>query len=65
MPKKADIIAALEKCMSETGCDGCPYDGRCAESGNALDRDVLELLKAPTTHLAYCPNCGAAVEVEG
>lgn len=65
MPKKADIIAALEKCMSETGCEGCPYDGRCAEVSNALDRDILTLLNTPTAHLAYCPNCGAAVEVEG
>lgn len=66
MADREKVIKALEHCMRDEGCNGCPYDGICCQGTNAWDNDALELLREqePTTY-AYdeyitltCQNCG-------
>ena len=70
MPDKTAVIAALEHCMADSGCHGCPYDGVCRTTPFALERDVLELLKVEplrprargrVERIWACGECGAEI----
>ena len=42
---RAKVIDALEHCMGYSFCDDCPYDGKCSNEAEALNKDILALLR--------------------
>ncbi len=71
MADKAAVIAALEHCMKDSGCHGCPYDGICKSTPFALEKDTLALLKVEplrprargrVERFWACGECGAEIE---
>lgn len=49
MPNREKVIKALELCIDEIGCRGCPYENNCfSPDGNVFGimmRDALAILK--------------------
>lgn len=66
MADREKVIRAIQQCMRDEGCNGCPYDGECARRKWAVDSDAMELLRErESTTYAYdeyitptCQNCG-------